>query len=656
MESALKPSARASAILSALLLSTSLWLSAEPPGHKFAVVVGIDHYSSPHWHSLSYAEADASAVASKLKAQGFQVTELHSLKARKQDILEALYQTASILGPDDSVFFFFAGHGASEHVGSETFGYLVPSDGTNSSSYISNDDLQSISRRMHAARHQLFILDACYSGLMLTRSGGVDPSISNYIEEIQSRTSREVLTAGGGNQEVLDSGKDGHSVFTSALLRGLAGEADFNKDGFITFPELEAYIAPMASNAYQTPSAGVLPGHAGGDFVFLSPLGRTAASAASALPSTIVRRGGEGEADLSSASETISSMKAGTDELANARELLATSRFSEAFVAFSNAAKSGNPDAMFNVGQIYEKGWGVLQDYAQAREWYEKAVDAGNADAAIKMGDLYVDGRGLSPDLTQARLWYEKGATARNPRAMNNLGIMYLNGIGVPRDCDKALHWFEQGAAVGNPKSMANLGYVYLEGLGVEKDYTLARQWYEKAAAQGDWNALAEVGAFYANGYGVVWDPVQARQLWEKAAAAGSSTGELDLGLMYYQGKGVVKDLVQARQWWEKAAAGGNSDAMTSLGVAYQMESKMPQDFVLARQWYEKAAAAGDATAMYNIGFMYENGIGIERDFTLAKQWYEKAAAAGIGIAMSHLGFMYEDGKGVERDIAAARR
>ena len=36
---------------------------------------------------------------------------------------------------------------------------------------------------------------------------------------------------------------------------------------------------------------------------------------------------------------------------------------------------------MYNLGWMYENAWGVGQDLAKAREWYQKAADAGNTDA-----------------------------------------------------------------------------------------------------------------------------------------------------------------------------------------------------------------------------------------------------------------------------------
>ena len=644
----------AGAAFSALLLCTATWVVAETRSHNYAVVVGINHYSAARWHALGYAEADARAVASVLKSQGFEVTELYSPKARKQEILDALYQVAKALGSDDSFVFFFAGHGASERVGADMWGYLVPEDGTAAASYISNDELQSVSRRMQAARHQLFLLDACYAGLMVTRSGGVDPSIPNYIDEVQTRASREVLAAGGANQEVVDVGTDGHSVFTSALLKALSGDADMNRDGYITFPEIEAFITPLASNHYQTPSGGVLPGHAGGEFVFKSPKGGTAATGL-AVPNTVQKRGDDDDADLTSP-DLSTAADSGKDPLANAKSLLASSRFTEAFVAFSNAANRGNPDAMVNVGKIYENGWGVQQDYGQARQWYEKAAAAGNTDAMKDLGSLYVAGRGVTQDYDQARQWFEKGANAGNAKAITSLGRIYAGGWGVTRDYGHARQLFEKGANAGESVAMLCLGHLYLDGHGVTQDPTQARRLFLQAADKGENHAMTMLGILYRDGTGVDRDYNQARVWFEKAAAAGNSGAMKHLAGLYMNGQGVTRDYMQGRQWFEKSAAAGNPDAMFYLARIYMKGLGVPPDHALQREWYEKAAAGGNVDAMNNLGLMYADGKYVPRDYVQAKQWYEKAAAAGEPYAMANLGLLYASGDGVPQDFEKARQ
>ena len=134
-------------------------------------------------------------------------------------------------------------------------------------SAISMTNFQDISEAI-PAKHLLFIMDSCYSGLALTRGGGTAPS-QNYLNEISRREARQMFTAGGADQQVADNGPNGHSVFTWTLLQGLDGRADLNGDGVITATELAAYVAPAVSAlSHQTPAFGNLPGTEGGDFIF----------------------------------------------------------------------------------------------------------------------------------------------------------------------------------------------------------------------------------------------------------------------------------------------------------------------------------------------------------------------------------------------------
>jgi uncharacterized protein len=43
---------------------------------------------------------------------------------------------------------------------------------------------------------------------------------------------------------------------------------------------------------------------------------------------------------------------------------------------------------MVNLGLLYDNGHSVAQDYAKAREWYEKAADKGDADAKAQLEQL----------------------------------------------------------------------------------------------------------------------------------------------------------------------------------------------------------------------------------------------------------------------------
>jgi uncharacterized caspase-like protein/peptidoglycan/xylan/chitin deacetylase (PgdA/CDA1 family) len=243
--------------------------------NSWAVVIGIDNYAK--WPKLQYAARDAQGVRQALIDKfGFapeRVMSLNNADATRTGILAAFHDTLAHGGVqrNDRIFVFFAGHGATRKLSSgRDLGYIVPVDSDPehfATDAIPMTEIQNIAESL-TAKHVLFVMDACYSGLGLTRGGGS----SAFLRDNARRVGRQMLTAGGTDQLVADGGPNGHSVFTWALLQGLAGKGDLNGDGLITATELAAYIAPaVASVSSQTPAFGSLPGSEGGDFVFELP-------------------------------------------------------------------------------------------------------------------------------------------------------------------------------------------------------------------------------------------------------------------------------------------------------------------------------------------------------------------------------------------------
>ena len=93
----------------------------------------------------------------------------------------------------------------------------------------------------------------------------------------------------------------------------------------------------------------------------------------------------------------------------------------EAFAIFSRGAEHGDSNSMRNLGVSYRDALGTAQDYAMAREWYEKAAANGNATAMLNLGQLYEEGWGVAQDYGKAREWYEKAADKGEPRAKAQL-------------------------------------------------------------------------------------------------------------------------------------------------------------------------------------------------------------------------------------------
>ncbi|SHM12952.1 Tetratricopeptide repeat-containing protein [Rhizobacter sp. OV335] len=322
---------------------------------------------------------------------------------------------------DDRVVVFYAGHGGTRKLTSgRDVGYLIPVDASLAdfaSDAISMPQLQEVAEAI-SAKHVLFMVDACYSGLGLTRGGGAGSS-ANFLADNARRLGRQMLTAGGADQQVADDGPSGHSVFTWTLLQALNGKADLNGDGVITGTELAAYVAPsVAAIARQTPAFGSLPGSEGGEFVFELPADREALSGDSpqldADASKLNKRlddaktaalqpGGKGAAK--DVQVVIKNLEGGDTKLstpaaapvaprvaaqrANDRglALFRERRYDEAEAAFTEALKLQPVFALAanNLGFVYFK----RGKPAEAARWFERAIemDGSRALAYLNLGD-----------------------------------------------------------------------------------------------------------------------------------------------------------------------------------------------------------------------------------------------------------------------------
>ena len=65
---------------------------------------------------------------------------------------------------------------------------------------------------------------------------------------------------------------------------------------------------------------------------------------------------------------------------------------------------------MFTLGNMYEKGRGVQQNYAEAVKWYRKSDCT---DGYHNLGLMYARGRGVQQNYAEAVKWYRKGRRQR---------------------------------------------------------------------------------------------------------------------------------------------------------------------------------------------------------------------------------------------------
>jgi len=120
-------------------------------------------------------------------------------------------------------------------------------------------------------------------------------------------------------------------------------------------------------------------------------------------------------------------------------------------------AEQGDAGAQYNMGVLYDQGYGVEKNFSTAREWYIKAANQHFAKAEHNLGIIYESGKGVKSDPARAATWFERAAKDGEPAAQNNLAVMYVRGDGVPRDMIQAAIWAARAATGGNQSAQQNL-------------------------------------------------------------------------------------------------------------------------------------------------------------------------------------------------------
>ncbi|MDP7028009.1 MAG: caspase family protein [Candidatus Marinimicrobia bacterium] len=245
---------------------------------SWAVLIGINEYENIR--SLRFAVQDAKEIRNLLITEfGFPKENVRILidkEATLNNIRDDLYEIASMANEDDRILVYFAGHGETRSVKSGVEkGYLIPTDGNLDKLYTTCIPMTEIKEiaNLTVAKHVLFLMDACFSGLAAVDTRGLDTSTPSYIEKIVRDQARQIITAGGKDEEVIEKDEWGHSAFAKSLISGLkSAVADQDYDGYITADELGSYLkrrVTIDSENLQTPIKARF-GSGEGEFIFLA--------------------------------------------------------------------------------------------------------------------------------------------------------------------------------------------------------------------------------------------------------------------------------------------------------------------------------------------------------------------------------------------------
>lgn len=211
----------------------------KPDLHVF--MVAVDKYRDKAlW--LNYSKNDADAVGKAFSDKSkkiFNKISLYKLYDNEvtKDLLSAKFtEIGKNIKPDDVFIFYLAGHGVTND--SDGDYYYLPSDFryTGSEAIVSGGiSKQIIMENLLKIKAQKLILlfDTCNSGSFIDKPASRGISEKTAIDRLKKTIGRAIIVASSESQVALEGFED-HGVFTYALIQGLLGKADFNKNDQIT--------------------------------------------------------------------------------------------------------------------------------------------------------------------------------------------------------------------------------------------------------------------------------------------------------------------------------------------------------------------------------------------------------------------------------------
>lgn len=225
-----------------------------PAPTLYVLAIGISEYSQPGLR-LPFAAQDAKALAAFLEARGrgaFRTVEVRLLtdaQATRQGMLDGLAWLRQHATPHDTAVVFYAGRSST---GKQV--HLLPVDGDAAHPESGGVSEQTLRQSAQSTAGRLMLwLDARHADLNGAQRGfcyvaAAEPeSASAAGEDLLRDLATEdyglaVMGSGMGREGPRDFDGWQQGVFTQALLEGLHGTADANRDGVVAIDELERHV------------------------------------------------------------------------------------------------------------------------------------------------------------------------------------------------------------------------------------------------------------------------------------------------------------------------------------------------------------------------------------------------------------------------------
>lgn len=267
--------------------------------------------------------------------------------------------------------------------------------------------------------------------------------------------------------------------------------------------------------------------------------------------------------------------------LKRAKKLLYEEKdYEKAYKALIRQAQRGNVPAIFDLGKMYQMGLFVKADKEKANMLFKKALEGYKQIEEQRESDFfeYQIGRiyAMKTDMNdygQARKWFEKAGEKGNAYAMFSLGNIHYFGNGKEPDYETAFDYFKRSAEKNCTHSFYRLGTMLRNGVGCSKDSVQSDFWFAKMIEhyavhidREDSLNCYRLGRLFEKGWGTAQNLEKAKEYYQAACEGKNSNAEFAIARLHFR-EGNEDECERyirlseehgnpyAREWYENAKA-----------------------------------------------------------------------------------------------------
>jgi len=219
-------------------------------GSKWAVLVGINKYSDQVISDLNFSAKDIDEFQkllvdpskARFKESNVKIlSDISEEKPTRNSILSKLAAMSRIASQEDTILFYFSGHGYEKN-GQP---YLLGSDSYTNAFEETAIPAGTIRKMMEesVARVKILMLDACHSGIMKgVKDSGVMTKVF-FDSLFPPPEGFVVLSSCKLGESSYEWKEKEHGVFSYYLLEGSRGAADSDGDGVVTITDVHRYVS-----------------------------------------------------------------------------------------------------------------------------------------------------------------------------------------------------------------------------------------------------------------------------------------------------------------------------------------------------------------------------------------------------------------------------